>query len=569
MKKILIILSAMILTLAGCSNNEGETSSSEATVVGGEKSYEVTANGYGGEMVLNVTVDGETIKGIELVSDKETAPVFDRAFPVITKRILDAQSPIVDSVSGATMSSYAVKTAVADAMKQNGKDFGAITMVTAPERAEAKQLDDLQTDIVIVGAGPAGLAAAISAKESGVENVTLIEKLDILSGNGKFDMNFFDLYTSQAMDTAGTTMTKEAFIESKSTSTDSPERIEVWAETALTLDAWLRTMDVTLNYAYGSTGHMAEADQYAGDHIQQGLEKKAIAVGVDIITGTKGTDLIIEDGKTTGVKVENRDGYYNINADAVIVATGGFSHNKELLAQYAPGAETVATSNQMGATGDFVPVFESHDLQLENMDKLSVFKLIIKNRRDLTGAGDGFLLVNETGERFIAENKSGLEMAHAILEQPNGKVFYIYDQNLFDSAYRLKKHNDLGYHVKADTLEELAEKLGIDPTNLVASVDTFNKAINGEGTDPLRETPFDRPLTSEGPYYGVQVESAIHMTKGGVLANEKAQILNTANEPVEGLYAAGEVTSTTGAYSAAVVFGKVSGTEAAAFVMAE
>ena len=569
MKKILIILSAMILTLAGCSNNEGETSSSEATVVGGEKSYEVTANGYGGEMVLNVTVDGETIKGIELVSDKETAPVFDRAFPVITKRILDAQSPIVDSVSGATMSSYAVKTAVADAMKQNGKDFGAITMVTAPERAEAKQLDDLQTDIVIVGAGPAGLAAAISAKESGVENVTLIEKLDILSGNGKFDMNFFDLYTSQAMDTAGTTMTKEAFIESKSTSTDSPERIEVWAETALTLDAWLRTMDVTLNYAYGSTGHMAEADQYAGDHIQQGLEKKAIAVGVDIITGTKGTDLIIEDGKTTGVKVENRDGYYNINADAVIVATGGFSHNKELLAQYAPGAETVATSNQMGATGDFVPVFESHDLQLQNMDKLSVFKLIIKNRRDLTGAGDGFLLVNETGERFIAENKSGLEMAHAILEQPNGKVFYIYDQNLFDSAYRLKKHNDLGYHVKADTLEELAEKLGIDPTNLVASVDTFNKAINGEGTDPLRETPFDRPLTSEGPYYGVQVESAIHMTKGGVLANEKAQILNTANEPVEGLYAAGEVTSTTGAYSAAVVFGKVSGTEAAAFVMAE
>ena len=561
MKKILIILSAMILTLAGCSNNEGETSSSEATVVGGEKSYEVTANGYGGEMVLNVTVDGETIKGIELVSDKETAPVFDRAFPVITKRILDAQSPIVDSVSGATMSSYAVKTAVADAMKQNGKDFGAITMVTAPERAEAKQLDDLQTDIVIVGAGPAGLAAAISAKESGVENVTLIEKLDILSGNGKFDMNFFDLYTSQAMDTAGTTMTKEAFIESKSTSTDSPERIEVWAETALTLDAWLRTMDVTLNYAYGSTGHMAEADQYAGDHIQQGLEKKAIAVGVDIITGTKGTDLIIEDGKTTGVKVENRDGYYNINADAVIVATGGFSHNKELLAQYAPGAETVATSNQMGATGDYV--------QLENMDKLSVFKLIIKNRRDLTGAGDGFLLVNETGERFIAENKSGLEMAHAILEQPNGKVFYIYDQNLFDSAYRLKKHNDLGYHVKADTLEELAEKLGIDPTNLVASVDTFNKAINGEGTDPLRETPFDRPLTSEGPYYGVQVESAIHMTKGGVLANEKAQILNTANEPVEGLYAAGEVTSTTGAYSAAVVFGKVSGTEAAAFVMAE
>ena len=573
MKKIISLCLVFAVALAGCATSQNQSSSGSSGVTSSqsaanETNYEVTANGYGGELVLDVVVNGDTIRDIKVVTSHESSPVFTRAFPVIKKRILDAQTPIVDSVSGATFSSYAVKSAVAQAMKKNGKDFGEITMATAAEHAAPKQMDDVTAQLVIVGGGPAGLTAAIAAKDAGVEKVILVEKLDILSGNGKFDMNFFDLYNSQAQKAAGNEMTKEEFLESKKTSTDSDARKQVWAEEAYNLDAWLRSKGIQLNHNYGGTNHMAEADAYAGEHIQAKLEENVYNLGVDVRTGTKGTDLIMKDGKAVGVKVETRDGYYNIYSDAVVVATGGFSHNKELLAKYAPGAERVATSNQMGATGDFIPVFEANNFKMANMDVLSVFKMIIKNRRDLTGAGDGFILVNENGERFIDETKSGLEMAHAILDQPNSKVFYIYDQNLYDSSYRLQKHNNLGYHVKADTLQELAEKLGINADNLIKSVETYNTAVTGKGKDPFRETPYTKEFLSEGPFYGVQVESAIHMTKGGVVANEKAQVLTNNDKVVDGLYAAGEVTATSGAYSASVVFGKIAGEQAAEYIKA-
>lgn len=531
------------------------------------ESIQVTSYGYGGEMQLEVVLEGETITDLKVISDHESSPVMTRAWPVIRERILEAQSPIVDSVSGATFTSYAVKKGVADALKQQGKDFGTIGMDTATPVQEPQELPAVTTQIVIVGGGPAGLAAAIGAKESGATDVILVEKLDILSGNGKFDMNFFDLINSQAQKNAGVEYTKEMFLEAKASSTDGAARVEAWAQAEYELDAWLRGMGIELNYNYGGTNHMAEANAYAGEHIQEGLENRVHELGVDVRTGTKGLDIIMENGKAVGVKVQHKNDTYDIYADAVIIATGGFSFNPELLAKYAPGSENVATSNQMGATGDFVPVFEKYGFKMANMDVLSVFKMIIKNRRDLTGAGDGFIFVNGSGDRFVNESSSGLGLAHTILDQD--KCFYIYDQNLFESAYRLQKHNALGYHVKADTLDELAQKLGIPAENLKASVDGFNKGVRGEAADPFRETPFTREFAAEGPYYGVQVESAIHMTKGGVVANENAQVLMPDDSVVPNLYAAGEVTATTGAYSCSVVFGRIAGAHAATQLTAQ
>ncbi len=575
MKKIKLLSLMLALVLAvGCSSTQdtstGSTSegaSQSATLKSG--TFTAKAGGYGGEMTVEVDVQDEKITDIRMTEHHESSPVIKRAFPVIKDRIIEAQSPIVDSVSGATFSSYAVKKAVADAMKETGKDFGEITMATQGPAVEKKELEAVETQLVIVGGGPAGLSAAIEAKTNGVENVILIEKLDILSGNGKFDMNFFDIVNTQAQKANGIEDSAEKFYEDKKKSAwDSDERIKVWSKGAAEADNWLRSMDIQLNYNYSGRSHMAEADAYAGEAIQDKLEAKVKELGVDVRTGTKGIDLIIENGKATGVKVECKEGTYDIKANAVIVATGGFSHNKELLAKYAPGAEKVATSNQMGATGDFVSIFEKHNIALKNMDKLSIFKTIISGRRDLTGAGDGFIFVNKNGERFTDETVGGMDTANAILAQDGG-AYYIYDQKLYDSAYRLKKHNDLGYHKKANTLEELAKELGINPENLVKTVETYNKAIDGEMADPFRKKEFkeDMKFNTEGPFYGVKVESAIHMTKGGVAANENAQVLDNNGKVVEGLYAAGEVTDTSGAYSASVVFGRVSGEQAAKYIL--
>lgn len=558
----------MCLSLVACSSSSSSTETPETTTPStasseGSTVYEAVGQGYGGELKVNVTIDNGTITNIELGENHETNVVIDRAFPVIAERIIEANSPVVDSVTAATFSSYAVKAAVADAMSQAGLEAPEITMTTAGEEKPATELDPVTCDIAIVGGGPSGLAAAISAKQTNPDaNVIVVEKMDILSGNGKFDMNFFDLINSEAQKAAGnekyTVNQVENFIADKESSFESAERIEVWANEANQLDAWLREMGVELNYNYGGTNHLAEEDQYSGEVIQAGLEKTANELGVDIRTGTKGTDLVMTDGTCTGVTVTNNDNEsYTINAKAVIVATGGFSANKELLAEYAPGYEVLNTSNQMGATGDFVKIFEENGFMMDEMDRMSVFANIIVPRRDLTGGADMNLLVNSKGE-ILDNSASGLDRYDQMEAQEDGTTYYLTDSTGYDSFYRIRKHVGLGYYTEGATLEELGEALGIDGAALAENVAAYNEeqaALGEEGT---------RPLDAEGPYYAVKVEPAIHMTKGGVVCNEKAQVLYEDGSVVSGLYASGEVTAQSGGYAESVVFGKVAGQNAAA-----
>ena len=530
------------------------------------ETYSATGNGYHGEMTVNVTIEDGKITDVELGDNHETNVVIDRAFPVIRERILEANTADVDSVTAATFSSYAIKTAVADAMQQAGLEAPKVAMQNAEKTATERAAESC--DIVIVGGGPAGLAAAVSAKQTNADkNVILVEKLDILSGNGKFDMNFFDMINTEAQKAAGNDeWVGEAglakFLEEKSSNGESAERIQVWANEEYNLDAWLRAMGVELNYNYGGTNHMAEDNQYSGEVIQAGLEKAAAELGVDVRTGTKGVDLVMEDGACKGVIVTNNAGEtYTINAASTIITTGGFCSNKELLAEYAPGYEVFNTSNQMGTTGDFVKIFEQNGFKMENMGKMSFFSNIIVPYRDLTGGADMNLLANSEGA--LLPNKSGMDRGTMIKEQPNGAAYYITDKTGYDSFYRIRKHVGLGYYAEGATLEELAENLSINAEGLKASVEQYNAdAAAGAENAQIAAVP-KRALDAEGPYYGVRVEAANHMTKGGVVCNENAQVLNADDTVVPGLYAAGEVTWQGGGYSESVCFGKVAGAQAA------
>ena len=530
------------------------------------ETYSATGNGYHGEMTVNVTIEDGKITDVELGDNHETNVVIDRAFPEIRERILEANTADVDSVTAATFSSYAIKTAVADAMQQAGLEAPKVAMQNAEKTATERAAESC--DIVIVGGGPAGLAAAVSAKQTNADkNVILVEKLDILSGNGKFDMNFFDMINTEAQKAAGNDeWVGEAglakFLEEKSSNGESAERIQVWANEEYNLDAWLRAMGVELNYNYGGTNHMAEDNQYSGEVIQAGLEKAAAELGVDVRVGTKGVDLVMEDGACKGVIVTNNAGEtYTINAASTIITTGGFCSNKELLAEYAPGYEVFNTSNQMGTTGDFVKIFEQNGFKMENMGKMSFFSNIIVPYRDLTGGADMNLLANNEGA--LLPNKSGMDRGTMIKEQPNGAAYYITDKTGYDSFYRIRKHVGLGYYAEGATLEELAEKLSINAEGLKASVEQYNAdAAAGAENAQIAAVP-KRALDAEGPYYGVRVEAANHMTKGGVVCNENAQVLNADDTVVPGLYAAGEVTWQGGGYSESVCFGKVAGAQAA------
>ena len=196
------------------------------------KEYDGKGGGFSGDIQLKVVTDGEKIEDIKLVSDKETSHIISRAFPIMKERILKAQSPIVDSVSGATYTSTGIKRAVGQAMKKAGKDFGRINFKTSAPEQPVAYLEPVNTDLVIIGGGPAGLAAAISAKEAGLNNIILIEKMDILSGNGKYDMNFYDLINSEAQRKAGVEDSVEKLIADNSNPLDTPERIRAQAEGA-------------------------------------------------------------------------------------------------------------------------------------------------------------------------------------------------------------------------------------------------------------------------------------------------------------------------------------------------
>lgn len=568
MKKFKTMLVAMLLaTAVGCSNNNTTGTTTPAptsATAAGSQVINAKANGYGGELNVEVTVEDGKIADIVLGDNHETNVVIDRAFPVIRERILEANTPAVDSVSAATFSSFAVKQAVASALDEAGVAYeGEVTMAASAFSENPTKVDDVNADVVIIGGGPSGLAAAISIKQANADaNVIVCEKLDILSGNGKFDMNYFDMINSKAEEANGNIVTEEDLIADYKDGGESEARLKAWAEDESTMDAWLRDMGVELNFNYGGEGsssHMAEADQYAGEVVQAGLERTANELGVTILTGTKGVDFVMDGKKVTGAVVTNTKGEtYNILAPYTLVATGGFCSNKELLAKYAPGNENLNTSNQMGTTGDLVEVFAGYGMKLERMDKMSVFGNIIVPRRDLTGGADMNLLVNKNGE-LLNNSLSGIKRWNMEQEQPDHAAFYITDSTGYDSFYRIRKHVALGYYQTGETLEELADKLGIDGETLKQTVADYNtRAENGE-VDPVLEKEAKRPLDAEGPYYGVRVEAANHMTKGGIACDEHGQALYEDDSLVEGLFATGEVTSQTGCYSASVSWGRIAG----------
>lgn len=523
--------------------------------------YSAAKSGYGGDVTVETTIEGGKITGIELKDHKESLVVIERAFPILEERILEAGTADVDSVTGATFSSFAVKSAVADAMEQAGMETVKIGMNDKKEY-EAKTLEDVTADIVVVGGGPSGLASAITAKETNPElSVMVVEKLDILSGNGKFDLNFYDVFNSEAQKANGVEDSKEKFIEDMSGAGNTPERLQVWADGEEVIDAWLRGFGVTLDYNYGGRNHMATEDDYAGQMIQREMEKQAYALGVEIRTGTQGVDLVFDGDTVTGVSViTNRNESYNILAKKTIIATGGFSWNQELLEKYAPDYVGYPTSNQMGATGDFVSVFEKYGFSLENMGKIRMIPLVLQPSRDLTNSGKGTILVNQDGVRFVNERNSELALAEPVREQD--KVYMIVDsQKVVDHA-NVRKQVKEGRFFEAATLDEAAEYIGCDAETLKETFAAYNEHAQAGTEDEFGQTP-ERVILEEGPYYVSQASSAVHMTKGGVSCNEKAQVLYEDGSVVGGLYASGEVTWQSGGYSQSVVFGRVAGENAA------
>lgn len=425
---------------------------------------------------------------------------------------------------------------------------------------------NVETDVLIIGGGPSGLAAAIAAKEAGVEHVTVIEKMGTLSGNGKFAMNLFDVYNSKAQKENGVEDSKEQFLADKANAGESPERLEIWAEEAGRMDEWLRSIDVDITYNFNGRSHLITESRYAGAEILRTFEKLAEELGVDVRLETQGGEFVFEDNRVKGVQVNYKGRDYLINADAVVLATGGFSNNKELLAEYAPGHEVLNTSNPGGTTGDYVKPLEALNIKFSNMDKIMAAPSVLTfYRQMLTNSDAGSIYLNELGARFMNERARGLPAARVVKDQPNEVVWLLVDSLKEENFPNVKRQIKENRFIKADTLENLAEKIGVPANKLVNEISDYNEHAIAKTEDIYGLVP-ERPFETEGPYYAVTIEPVVHMTKGGIVTDSSANVLLEDDTPIANLFAAGEATWQSGALSQSIIWGRLAGQNASKLV---
>ena len=267
--------------------------------------------------------------------------------------------------------------------------------------------------------------------------------------------------------------------------------------------------------------------------------------GAEIRYSNKVLDITEKDGRAAGVKVSAGSSEYTISAKAVIIATGGFGANPQMVVSYKPELEGFGTTNHKGATGDAFGWIKKFNAGLTQMEEIQTHPTVVPgNGTMITEAvrGNGAILVNRDGKRFCTEMATRDVMSKAILEQKGKTAFLVFDQDVRESLKAIETYIKNGLITQGETAKELAEKLEIPSDEFEKTMADYVQ-IQKSGNDPFgrKSSEMPRPLT-KAPFYAVEVGPAVHHTMGGITINTKAQVLNADKNPVPGLYAAGEVT---------------------------
>jgi fumarate reductase flavoprotein subunit len=289
---------------------------------------------------------------------------------------------------------------------------------------------------------------------------------------------------------------------------------------------------------------------------------------------TKAVEILSEGNKATGIKVETSEGQqYTINAKAVIVASGGFGANPEMVEKYKPELKGFGTTNQPGATGDAFGMVGKLDVALVDMEQIQTHPTVVpvKNEMITEGVrGEGAILVNRDGKRFINELETRDTVSKAILDQQGKTAFLVFDQSIEDNLSAIKKYKDAGLLTEAASAKELAEKIGVNAAEFEKTINTYNGYFKAKNDKEFGRRVLAVEL-AKAPFYAVEVGPAIHHTMGGIKINTNAQVINNSGKVVEGLFAAGEVTGGVhggnriggNAVADIVIYGRIAGRNAA------
>ena len=553
MKRLVAGFLAVLMVLVGCvaAGAEGMTPGT----------YTAEAEGFHGTIKLEVTVDAEAITGIEVVEHSETAGIGEAALPVLVESVLEHQTTGVDSVAGATVTSEAFKAALTDALTQAGADMDKMSQ---PVEADELEAVTMEADVVVVGAGAAGLSAGLKAVQDG-KNVIILEKMGVIGGASA-------MAGSGTMAT-GSTWQKEDGYE------DSPEQlVEDMMENGhnkndrATVELFANTIGEAFDWLVDENGAVVPYQRSGeptrtysgvgrGAGVCQSLCDKFLAEGGTLLLNTPATALIINDGAVTGVMAEGEGKAYTINAKAVVLASGGYGANDELVPDEY---KAFVYAGHAGAEGDAIAMVEPLDADLINIDPIHTQpnSMILPsglgqycNPGVSRAYAAGGFMVNQDGERFFNEQANAWDLMQAM--KANDAQYLIMDQAAFDgfnagmTGSKIYTMEDVETWLADDyegqpvmktaaTLEELADKLGIPADALSASAQAFNEAAASGSADEFGRTPA-AAQSEEGPYYALEMHIRYYASLGGLHINDGMQVLNTQQEAIPGLYAAGEV----------------------------
>ena len=577
MKRTLSLLLAfvMVLGLAACGGNTAQETTAAATAASEEAgiytpgTYTGTAAGKNGDVKVEVTFSANAIDSVKVVKHSETAGISDGAIENIPAAIVENQSLAVDTVSGATITSDAILKAVADAVAQAGGDVEALKNAAAP--AGEKEAKELSADVIVVGGGGAGMAAATRLAQLG-KSVILVEKSGFLggaisvSGGNQVVMGSQLQIDNGVADDSVESMVAD--FEANGANKNNKEILTLFAENVGATTDWLvASCGITFEEGLHQLGEYSHNRELAytggGAGFAEAMRKAVEEAGVQVLLNTKAESLIADNGTVTGVKAASSDADYTLTAGDVVLATGGYGANKDMLTDEMKSALYYGPAS---STGEGIQMAQAVGAQTANMEYgkrypngIEVSEGMAKSTiaGNIVGWTMSAILVNKDGNRVVNEKASNRTILEEELKQEGGELYLLLDAETFE-AWKAKlapagiSDADIEKYLEAngtttpvfahgETLEEAAAAAGINADNLKATVEKYNGFVaKGSDDDFGRAATYLTKTIGEGPYYIVEQKPRFATTMGGLVINTSMQVLNEAGEPISGLYAAGE-----------------------------
>ena len=580
----------------GCGAKSASTSS-DAGVSG---DFTGTAKGFGGDVSVTLTLTDGAITGCTAEGKDETQGVGSEAIAKMPGAIAESGSIAVDGVSGATITSTAIKEAAAAALTAAG--LNPDDYKTAVENDATAEDSTVEADVVVVGAGGAGMTAAITAAGEG-KSVVILESQSMVGGNsvratggmnaGKTvyqDENEFgesagvektlktaaEKYADNETITALAKTVSEQWAAYQANPTgyfdsvelmeldtmiggkgiNDPELVETLCENSADAIDWLDEHGITLHNvsSFGGAsvkrihrpvndeGKVVSVGSYMIPLLQENCEK----AGVQILLNTTANEILTDaSGAAVGIKATGSTGEtVTVNAKAVVLTTGGFGANLDMVVKYKPELKGFMTTNAAGIQGQGIEMAEAIGAATVDMDQIQIHPTVEANTAALITEGlrgDGAVLINAEGKRFIDEVGTRDVVSAAEIAQTGSYSWLVVDQAMVDNSSVIQGYIKKGYTVTGATYEELAKAMGVDEAALAETMNNWNGYVEAKNDPDFGRTSFANPLNT-APYYAIKVTAGVHHTMGGLKINPNTEVLNENGEVIPGLFAAGEVT---------------------------